>query len=120
MNTTLVLPAVCFQLSDPHSYSGLEEIPASSHKDVAAFSSYVIMAGFYGVSIIYTITHVLTHFFKSRASLDVRLQEERARRWTWFWWLGIIRGTILLVAWIICMYRGNKIFNGGIFQEEPF
>src|SRR6266536_5398496 len=39
MNTTLVLPAVCFELPDPKSYSGLEEIPSSAHKDVSAFSS---------------------------------------------------------------------------------
>lgn len=111
MNTTLVLPAVCFQLSDPHSYSGLEKIPPSSHKDVAAFSSYIILAAFYGISIMYTLTHVLTHLFWPGASNDVRQQEERALRWTWLWWLGIIRGTILLVAWILWAWSVVKLYQ---------
>lgn len=111
MNTTLVLPAVCFQLPDPHSYSGLEEIPTSSHKDVAAFPSYIIIAGFYGISIIYSISHILTHFFRPGASHEVRQQEERAQRGTWLWWLGIIRGLILLVAWIIWAWSVAKLYQ---------
>lgn len=110
-NTTLVLPAVCFKLANPESYSGLEQIPPHAHKDVAAFSSYIIIASFYGISIIYTLSHVLTIFFKPGASWEVRQQEERARRGTWFWWLGIIRGLILLVAWIIWVWSVAKLYQ---------
>jgi hypothetical protein len=110
--TTLVLPAVCFELADPKSYSGLEEIvPASSHKDVAAFSSYIILAIFYGISTIYTISHVFAHAFTPGSSGDARDQEERAARWSYFWWLGIIRGLILLAAWILYAFSVFKLYQ---------
>jgi hypothetical protein len=71
-NTTLVLPAVYFMLPNPTTYFSLEQIPSHAHKDVAAFSSYIITAIFYGGYIIYTISHVLTHLFKPGAAREVR------------------------------------------------
>jgi len=110
--TTLVLPAVCFELPDPKSYSGLEEIvPASSHKDISAFSSYIITALFYLISIVYIISHVIAHYLTPGTSGEARNQEERAARFSWFWWLGIIRGCILLGAWIIWAWSVYKLYQ---------
>jgi hypothetical protein len=111
MNTTLVLPAVCFELPDPKSYSGLQEIPSSAHKDISAFSSYIFIASFYGISITYTVSHVITHYLRPGASVEVRSQEDRAARGTWFWWLGVIRGSILLAAWVIWTWSVVKLYQ---------
>lgn len=109
-NTTLVLPAVCFDLVDAKSYSGLEDVVKDNSKDIAGFSSYIIMAVFYFISTIFTLAHVLTHYFKPGSSKEVRDMEDRAPRGTWFWWLGLVRGAILLAAWIIWAWAVAKLY----------
>jgi hypothetical protein len=109
-NTTLVLPAVCFDLLDAKSYSGLEDVTKST-KDIAGFSSYIITAIFYFISIIFTLAHVITHYLKPGSSKEVRDQEDRAPRGTWFWWLGVVRGAILLAAWIIWAWAVAKLYQ---------
>jgi magnesium-transporting ATPase (P-type) len=110
-NTTLVLPAVCFTLAESKPYSGLEDIPHSHHKDIASFSSYIILAVFYIITVIFTIAHIVTHYFKPGSSWEVRHQEERAEKGTWFWWMGLIRGTILLGAWIIWVWAVVNLYK---------
>jgi magnesium-transporting ATPase (P-type) len=109
--TTMVLPAVCFQLPRSKPYSGLEDISKPRNKDVTAFSSYIILAVFYAITVIFTIAHVFTHYYKPGSSWEVRHQEERAQRGTWFWWLGVIRGSILLGAWIIWLWCVLKLYQ---------
>lgn len=110
-NTTLVLPAVCFSLADSKPYSGLEDISRSHRKDIAGFSSYIILAVFYFITVIFTIAHILTHYLKPGSSWEIRHQEERAEKGTWFWWMGLIRGTILLGAWIIWVWAVVKLYG---------
>jgi hypothetical protein len=110
-NTTLVLPAVCFDLLDAKSYSGLEDVVNGNKKDIAGFSSYIIMAIFYFISIIFTLAHAFTSYFKPGTSKQVRDMEDRAAQWTWFWWLGLIRGVILLAAWIIWAWSVAKLYQ---------
>jgi hypothetical protein len=125
-NTTLVLPAVCFALVDAKSYSGLEDIPKDNHKDIAGFASYIIMAVFYFISIIFTFAHIFTFYFMHGSSKEVRDMEDRAAKWTWFWWLGLIRGAILLAAWIIWgwavaqlyLFRGWMNSSGWMGQQD--
>lgn len=109
-NTTLVLPAVCFDLLDAKSYSGLEDVVKGS-KDIAGFSSYIIIAIFYFISIIFTLAEVFTHYFMPGTSKQVRDLEGRAPRGTWFWWLGVVRGAILLAAWIIWVWAVTKLYQ---------
>lgn len=109
-NTTLVLPAVCFQRENVMPYQGLQDIPHAAHKDISAFSSYIIIAVFYAITVVYAIVHILTHLFASGTGWEVRQKEERARRWSWFWWLGITRGMILLGAWIIWIWAVAKLY----------
>lgn len=111
-NTTgLVLPAVCFQLANAKSYSGLEDIPKLSHKVTPGFALYVILAIFYAITIVFTLAHIFTHYFKPGSSWEVRYQEARAKKGTWFWWLGLIRGVILLGAWIIWTWSVVKLYG---------
>jgi hypothetical protein len=110
-NTTLVLPAVCFALVDAKPYSGLEDIPKDNHKDIAGFSSYVIMAVFYLINIIFTFAQVFTLYFMRRSLKQVRDREDRAPKWSWFWWQGLIRGAILLAAWIIWAWAVAELFK---------
>lgn len=109
-NTTLVLPAVCFDLLDAKSYSGLEDVTKNT-RDIAGFSSYIIMAVFYSISIIFTLAHVLTHYLKPGSSKEVRDMEDRAAKGTWFWWLGVVRGAILLAAWIIWAWAVAMLYK---------
>ncbi|PVH67849.1 hypothetical protein DL98DRAFT_542845 [Cadophora sp. DSE1049] len=107
-NANLVLPAVCFQLPKSKPYSALEEIPGPHHKDIAAFSSYIVLAVFYAINIIFSIAHILTHYFRPGSTWEMRSQEDRAKSGTWFWWLGLIRGFILLGAWGIWGVEDNQ------------
>jgi hypothetical protein len=109
-NTTLVLPAVCFDLLDAKSYSGLADI-TSGTIDVAGFSSYVVTALFYLISITFTLVDVITHYLHLGSSKDVRDLEDRAVTWTWFWWLGLIRAGILLAAWIIWAWAVANLYQ---------
>jgi len=109
-NTTLVLPAVCFDLVNAKSYSGLEDIEKGS-KDIGGFSSYIVMAIFYFISIIFTLAYFLTHYFKLGTPKQVRDLEDRAPQWTWFWWLGLVRGAILLAAWIIWAWAVARLYQ---------
>jgi hypothetical protein len=59
----------------------------------------------------YTFAHLFTHYFKPGSSWEVRHQEQRASKWTWFWWLGLIRGLILLGAWIIWVWAVVKLYQ---------
>lgn len=109
-NTTLVLPAVCFALADAKSYSGLEDIPANNHRDIAGFSSYIIMAVFYFINVIFSFAHIITLYFIPGSSKQVRDMENRAPKLTWFWWLGVIRGGIVVAAWIIWGWAVTELF----------
>jgi hypothetical protein len=110
-NTTLVLPAVCFDLANAKSYSGLEDVGKGNTKDIGGFSSYIIIAIFYFISIIFTLAHAFTTYFKPGSSKQVRDMEDRAPRGTWFWWLGVVRGVILLAAWIIWAWTVAKLYQ---------
>ncbi|KAL2064497.1 hypothetical protein VTL71DRAFT_4991 [Oculimacula yallundae] len=111
VNTNLVLPAVCFQLPNAKPYSGLEEIPGPHHRDVAAFSSYIVLAVFYAINIAFSIAHILTHYFRPGSTWEMRSQEDRAKTGTWFWWLGLMRGLILLGAWGIWVWSVYELYH---------
>ena len=109
-NTTLVLPAVCFQLVDAKPYSGLEDL-GKPQNDLGGFASYIIIAAFYFISTIFTVAHIFTHYLKPGSTKEVRDMEDRARRWSLFWWLGIVRFGILLAAWIIWAWSVAELYK---------
>jgi hypothetical protein len=109
-NSTLVFPAVCFQLVDAKPYSGLEDI-AKPNKDLGGFASYIIIATFYFISTIFTVAHIFTHYLKPGNSKEVRDMEDRAKRGSLFWWLGIVRFAILLAAWIIWAWAVVELYK---------
>jgi len=109
-NTTLVLPAVCFQLVDAKPYTGLEDLGKPT-KDIGGFSAYIIIAVFYFVSTAFTLAHLLTVYLKPGSAKQVRDQEDRARRGTWFWWLGLLRFLILIAAWVIWAWSVANLFK---------
>jgi hypothetical protein len=109
--TALVLPAVCFEQPGSKPYTGLEDIPKSHAKDSATFTPYIILAIFYTINIIITSAHAFTYLFKKERAWDLRQEEERAPKWSWFWWLGILRGLILLSAWIIWIWAVIKMYQ---------
>ena len=111
MNTTLVLPAVCFQRENVKPYQGFQNIPHAGHRDIATFSSYVIIVVFYAITAIYAAAHILTHTFAQGTRWEVRQREENAKQWDWFWWLGLARGMILLGAWIIWIGAVVKLYK---------
>ncbi len=109
--TTLVLPAVCFQLQDAKPYSGIQDLHTNNHKDLTGFTTYIIIATFYFITVLFTLAHMFTHYFLPGTSKEVRDQEDLARRWTWFWWLGLIRAGILLAAWIIWAWSVAQLYQ---------
>jgi hypothetical protein len=109
--TALVLPAVCFEQPGSKPYTGLEDIPKSHAKDSATFTPYIILAIFYTINIIITSAHAFTYLFKKERAWDLRQEEGRAPKWSWFWWLGILRGLILLSAWIIWIWAVIKMYQ---------
>jgi len=112
VNTTaLVLPAVCFEQPSSKPYTGLEDIPKSHAKDSASFTPYIILAIFYTINIIITSAHAFTYLFNKERAWQLRREDEIARRWTWFWWLGILRGLILLGAWVIWIWAVIKMYQ---------
>lgn len=111
-NTTLVLPAVCFEHGNSKPYTGLEDIPHRHNKDSAALSMYIILFVFYGINLIITFAHVFTYLFNKERTSEIRHQEQNlAQKFSWFWWLGIIRGLILLSAWIIWIWSVVKMYE---------
>jgi hypothetical protein len=117
-NTTLVLPAVCFQLPDTKPYDGLKDIPKSHKSDYTSFIPYIVLAAFYLVTLGFTAIHIITHYMSPGSSWQKRQTEKLAPKFTWFWWLGAVRGIILGGAWIIWgwsvvkLYQLRKWMNG--------
>lgn len=109
-NTTLVLPAVCFEHGASKPYTGLQDIPHPHNKDSAALVMYIMLFIFYGINIIITIAHVVTFFFYKKGTWE-RRSEDRAKRWSWFWWLGVMRGLILLSAWVIWIWAVVRMYK---------
>jgi hypothetical protein len=109
--TALVLPAVCFEQPNSRPYTGLEDIPKSHAKDSASFTPYIILAIFYTINIIINSAHFFTYLFNKERTWELRHEDEIARRWTWFWWLGILRGLILLGAWLIWIWAVIKMYQ---------
>jgi hypothetical protein len=72
---------------------------------------YIILLIFYGINIIITIVHVFTYLFNKQRTWEVRHKETVAAKWTWFWWLGIMRGLVLLGAWIIWIWSVIKMYE---------
>jgi hypothetical protein len=111
-NTTgLVLPAVCFEQPNSKPYTGLEDIPKSHAKDSASFTPYIILAIFYAINIIITSAHVFTYLFNKNRTWKLRHEEKIAPAWSWFWWLGFLRGLILLGAWVIWIWAVIKAYQ---------
>ncbi|KAF8848435.1 hypothetical protein BDZ45DRAFT_283548 [Acephala macrosclerotiorum] len=111
-NTTLVLPAVCFEHRGSKPYSGLEDVPKSHTKDSAALTMYIILFIFYGINLVITAAHVFTYCVKPKRTWEVlHKEEERAKMWSWFWYMGIFRGLILLSAWIIWIWSVIKMYE---------
>lgn len=53
----------------------------------------------------------MTHYLTPGNNWETRDQEHRAERGTWFWWLGLVRGLILLGAWIIWAWSLAKLYQ---------
>ncbi|KUJ18650.1 uncharacterized protein LY89DRAFT_501176 [Mollisia scopiformis] len=109
-NTTMVLPAVCFEHPFSEPYSALEDIPKSHTKDSAALTMYIMLFVFYGINLIITAAHVITYLRFPQWTWERQHQkEERAAAGSWWWWMGSLRGLVLLGAMIMYIWAVIKI-----------
>ena len=98
-NTTMVLPAVCFEYPDAEPYSAFADLPHSHSKDGAALTMYIMLFVFYGINLLITTAHVITYLEWPKFTWKyLHHNEERAERYSRFWWMGVCRGLLLLGA----------------------
>jgi len=111
-NTTMVLPAVCFEHPGSEPYSALEDIPKSHTKDSAALTMYIMLFVFYGINLIITSAHVITYLrFPEYTWQKLHKKEEKAKVGSWFWWMGTFRGLVLLAATVIYIWAVIKMYE---------
>jgi hypothetical protein len=111
-NTTMILPAVCFEHPDSEPYSAFEDISHSHGKDGAALTMYIMLFVFYGINLIITSAHVITYLkFEEYTWQEQHKKEEAAKVWSWFWWMGTLRGFILLGANIMFVWALVRMYQ---------
>lgn len=111
-NTTMVLPAVCFERPGSKPYTALQDIPHHHDKDSAALTMYIMLFIFYGINLIITTAHVITYYrFPEYTWQRLRKKEEAAKKGSWFWWMGTFRGLILLGAAVFYIWAVIKMYQ---------
>jgi hypothetical protein len=72
---------------------------------------YVVLFIFYGINFLITVAHVFTYFFASKKTWQLRDEDRNAKTGSWFWWLTVFRGLILLSAWMIWIWAVVKMYQ---------
>lgn len=72
---------------------------------------YIILFIFYGINIIITSAHAFTYVFAKSKSWQTRDHDFSSKPGTWFWWLGYLRGCVLLSAWASWIWATVKMYE---------
>lgn len=112
-NTTMVLPAVCFENPDSTPYAALKGAAhTTQYTDGTALLMYIMLFVFYIINVTINIAHIITYTAWPSKSWNILHKiEEGAKAWSWFWWMGAIRGLILLGANVMFVWALVRMYQ---------